>query len=45
MQERVFNAFLTASEDLLAPLSRSGLREVDGSLRMLLDSFESHFYE
>ncbi len=45
VQERVFNAFLSASEDLLAPLPREKLREVDGSLRGLLGAFEKHFYE
>jgi DNA-binding MarR family transcriptional regulator len=45
VQERVFNAFLSASDDLLAPLSRARLREVDGSLRDLLDAFETHFYD
>ena len=43
--DRSFNAFLSASEDLLAPLPRETLREVDGSLRGLLDVFEKHFYE
>ena len=45
VQERVFNAFLSASEDLLAPLPREELHKVDGSLRELLDAFETHFYE
>lgn len=40
VQERVFNAFLSATQDLLAGISFTELREVDRSLQMLLDAFE-----
>ncbi len=42
-QERVFNAFLSATQDLLAPLSETDLKEADGALRSLLDAFEARF--
>jgi DNA-binding MarR family transcriptional regulator len=43
LQDRVFHAFLAASQDLLAPLSAAKLREADRSLRALLATFEAHF--
>ena len=43
VQERVFNAFLTATQDLLAPLSETDLKDTDRVLRDLLDSFEARF--
>ena len=42
-QERVFNAFLSATQDLLASLSETDLKEADGALRSLLDAFEARF--
>jgi DNA-binding MarR family transcriptional regulator len=42
LQDRVFHAFLSASQDLLAPLSAAKLRENDRALRALLDCFESY---
>ena len=42
-QERVFNAFLSATQDLLEPLSGAKLRETDRVLRNLLDTFEARF--
>jgi DNA-binding MarR family transcriptional regulator len=43
LQERVFNAFLSATQDLLEPLSGAKLRETDRVLRNLLDTFEARF--
>ena len=40
VQERVFEAFLSASGDLLAPMGRARLKTADRSLRLLLDAFE-----
>jgi len=42
LQDRVFHAFLSASQDLLAPLSGAQLRASDRTLRVLLDCFESY---
>jgi DNA-binding MarR family transcriptional regulator len=42
LQDRVFHAFLAASQDLLAPLSAAKLRETDRALRGLLGIFEQH---
>lgn len=42
LQDRVFHAFLSASQDLLAPLSGAQLRASDRALRVLLDCFESY---
>jgi DNA-binding MarR family transcriptional regulator len=44
LQEEVFNVFLSRTQDLLHTVSPSKLREIDNSLRMLLDGIESHFY-
>jgi DNA-binding MarR family transcriptional regulator len=44
VQDRVFNAFITATQKLLAPVPAGKLRETDRSLKALLDVFESHFY-
>ena len=43
VQERVFNAFLSATPDLLEPFSESRRREPDRALRHLLDTFEARF--
>ena len=43
VQDRVFHAFLTASQDLLDSLSPSRRRDSDRALRALLDAFEEHF--
>src|SRR5215468_2779145 len=45
LQDRVFDAFLVASQELVKPLPDARLREIDGSLRALLDVFERHFAE
>ncbi len=42
LQDRVFHALLSASRDLLAPLSAAKLRESDRALRALLACFESY---
>jgi len=42
LQDRVFHAFLSASQDLLTPLSAAKLRDSDRALRALLDCFESY---
>lgn len=39
-QDRVFNAFLAGTRDLLEPLSASELRQTDRTLQQLLDTFE-----
>ncbi len=41
VQERVLNAFLAATQDLLAPLSETDLKDTDQVLRNLLDTFEA----
>lgn len=45
LQDRVFSAFLVASQDLVAPLSETRLREVDRALRTLLGAFERYLGE
>ena len=42
LQDRVFHAFLAASQQLLAPLSAPKLRDADRALRALLGVFEAH---
>ena len=42
--EEVFNVFLSRTQELLHTISPSKLREIDHSLRLLLDGIESHFY-
>ncbi len=42
LQDRVFHAFLAASQDLLAPLSAAKLRDTDRALRVLLGTFEEY---
>jgi DNA-binding MarR family transcriptional regulator len=42
LQDRTFQAFLTRSQEVLAPLSATRRREVERSLRSLVDAFESH---
>ncbi len=44
LQEEVFNVFLSRTQELLHRISPSKLREIDNSLRLLLDGIESHFY-
>ena len=41
VQDRVFHAFLSATQDLLAPLSEIELKDTDEILRNLLDTFEA----
>ena len=41
LQEQVFSAFLSATRDLLEPLSATKLRETDRVLQGLLDAFEA----
>ena len=41
VQERVFNAFLTSTRDLLEPLSEIALKDTDRVLRDLLGLFEA----
>ena len=41
LQERVFNAFLAATQDLLDPLTVRELEETDRALRGLMDVFET----
>jgi len=40
MHERVFNAFLASTQDMLDPLSQRELQTTDRVLQRLLDSFE-----
>ncbi|MCG8591725.1 MAG: MarR family transcriptional regulator [Proteobacteria bacterium] len=40
VQERIFNAFLTASDDVFAPLGRKSLRTADQGLAQVLEAFE-----
>ncbi len=42
LQDRVFHAFLAASQDLLGSLSAAKLRETDRALRVLLGVFEAY---
>lgn len=42
LQEDVFNAFLSASNDLLADLGARGKRGLDDALRPLLERFETY---
>ena len=39
----MFNAFLSATQDLLDDTSFAELDEIDGSLQQLLDAFEGRF--
>jgi DNA-binding MarR family transcriptional regulator len=43
VQDRVFNAFLSATRDLLEPFSESRLRDTDRTLSHLLDTIEARF--
>ena len=43
VQGRVFDAFLTGTQDLLGPMSETDLKDTDETLRKLLDTFESRF--
>jgi DNA-binding MarR family transcriptional regulator len=42
LQDRVFEAFLSASQDLLAGVPASQRREIDRALRGLVDAFETY---
>lgn len=42
-QEQVFNAFLSATQDLLEPMSGTKLKETDRVLQALLEAFEARF--
>jgi len=44
LQEEVFNVFLSRTQELLHTISSGKLREIDNSLRLLLDGIERHFY-
>jgi DNA-binding MarR family transcriptional regulator len=44
LQERVFNAFLSSTQDVLASASKTRLGEIDRSLKFLLEAFEGYFY-
>jgi DNA-binding MarR family transcriptional regulator len=44
LQEEVFKVFLSRTQALLHTISLGKLREIDSSLRVLLDAIESHFY-
>ena len=44
LQEEIFNVFLSRTQELLHSVSPGKLREIDNSLRVLLDGIESHFY-
>jgi DNA-binding MarR family transcriptional regulator len=41
VQEQVFNAFLSATQDLLGPLSGTELNDTDRMLQRLLDTIET----
>jgi DNA-binding MarR family transcriptional regulator len=42
VQDRVFNAFLSASQSVLSPMTDKEQVEADRSLRFLLEAFEAH---
>jgi DNA-binding MarR family transcriptional regulator len=42
LQQRVFEAFLAASQDLLAPVPAARRREIDRALRALVGAFDSY---
>jgi DNA-binding MarR family transcriptional regulator len=42
LQERVFEAFLAASQDLLAPVPAARRREIDRALRALVGAFDTY---
>jgi DNA-binding MarR family transcriptional regulator len=44
LQEEIFNVFLSRTQELLHLISPGELREIDASLRVLLDGIEGHFY-
>ena len=44
LQEEIFNVFLSRTQELLHSVSPVKLREIDNSLRLLLDGIASHFY-
>lgn len=44
LQEEVFHVFLSRTQEMLQTISPIKLREIDSTLRILLDGIESHFY-
>ena len=42
LQERVFDAFLAASQDLLAPVPAAQRKEIDRALRALVGAFDDY---
>jgi len=44
LQEEVFHVFLSRTQELLQTISPNKLREIDSTLRILLDGIERHFY-
>ena len=44
VEEQLFNTILSSAHDLLTPVSRSELKEIDKSLRSLLETIEKYFY-
>ncbi len=44
VEEQIFNTFLSSAHDLLMPVSRRELKEIDKSLRSLLETIEKYFY-
>ena len=43
VQERIFNSFLAATQDVVAPLAESKQSAIDRSLGVFLDAFEDYF--
>ncbi len=43
LQEQIFHAFLTGTQDLLESLSETDLKDIDGGLQRLLAIFEGRF--
>jgi DNA-binding MarR family transcriptional regulator len=44
LQDEVFKEFLSRTQELLHTISQGKLREIDSSLRVLLDATESYLY-
>ena len=44
LQDEIFKLFLTRTKGLLQSVSRRQLKEIDDSLRVLLEAIESYFY-
>lgn len=45
LQERIFHAFLTASDELLGSTSRGERQEIDAATRTLIERLEKHLHE